>query len=147
MATTCVVFEPSRGAAASATWAPFLPLEALAAVAFFVALPFAGAALADCAPPLAFLAAFGLLGAVAGCAASASPWMRAQMRATAVFGSWSFFAGFWPGKLFRIANWRSAGQAAANCASSCTLVKLSKGVVVAAEASSGVANATISFVS
>ena len=42
---------------------------------------------------------------------------------------------------------RERWQAAANCASSCSLVKLSKGVVVAAEASSGVANATISFVS
>jgi hypothetical protein len=73
--------------------------------------------------------------------------MRSQMRATAAFGSLSFFAGFWPGKLFRIANRRSAGQAAANSASSCSLVKLSKGVVVVAEASSGVANATISFVS
>jgi hypothetical protein len=62
MATTCAVFEPSRGVAA--TWAPFLPLEALAGVAFLVALPFAGAGLADCAPPLAFLAAFGLVAPV-----------------------------------------------------------------------------------
>ena len=117
MATTCAVFEPSRGVAA--TWAPFLPLEALAGVAFLVALPFAGAGLADCAPPLAFFAAFGLVGAGSGCAASPKPWMRSQMRATAVFGSLSFFAGYWPGKLFRIANRRSAGQAAANSASSC----------------------------
>jgi integrase len=36
--------------------------------------------------------------------------------------------GFSPGKLFRIANRRSAGQPAANSASSCSLVKLSNGV-------------------
>src|ERR1022692_2271458 len=150
IATTCAVLLPSRGPVASCAFAAFLPLgAAFAGVAFFPGFPFVGAALADCAPPLAFLAAFGSAGAVSGlgCAASPRPWMRCQIRAPAVLGSFSFFAGFSPGRLFRIANRRSAGQPAANSASSCSLVKLSNGVCAAAEASSGVANATISFVS
>ena len=120
---------PSRGPAASCAFGPFLPLGALlAGLVFMVAFPLAGAHLADFALPVAFLAALGLAGAASGCAASLSPWMRCQMRATAVFGSFSFFAGFSPGNLFRIASRRSAGPLAANSASSCSLVKLSKGV-------------------
>src|ERR1022692_3779885 len=70
MATTCAVFEPSRGIAASAALAPFLPLGALAGVAFLVALPFAGVPLADGARPAAFFPVFGFAGAASGWAAS-----------------------------------------------------------------------------
>ena len=117
-----------------------LPLgAALAGVAFLVPLPLAGAPFAPCARPLDFLSGFGFAGAASGSgwAASPRPWMRAQMRAMAVFESFSFFTGFSPGRLFRIATRRSAGQVAAKSASSWSLAKVSKGVAVAAAASSG----------
>src|ERR1017187_4545230 len=140
------ILLPSRGPVASFALAAFLALgAALAGVAFLVALPLPGAPLADCARPLAFLSGFGFAGAAAGFAASPSPWMRCQMRATAVLGSLSFLVGFSPGKLFRIASRRSAGQAAANSASSCSLANVSKGVVVVAAASSAVACAVTLF--
>ena len=65
----------------------------------------------------------------------------------AFLGSFIFLTGFSPGRLFRTANRRSAGQAAANSDSSCSLAKMSNGVCVAADASSVVENATISFCS
>ena len=56
MATTWAVLLPSRGPAVSCALAAFLALGAfLAEVAFLVALALAGAPLAACAPPLAFL--------------------------------------------------------------------------------------------
>src|ERR1017187_3610585 len=126
----------------------FLPWGAfLAAGAFLADLLFTGAPLADCAPAFGLRVAFGFAGATSGLAASPKLWMRAQMRLAAVVASLNFLVGFSPGKLFRIANRRSAGQPAANSASSCSLVKLSNGVCTATDASSGVENATISFVS
>src|SRR5580658_5919211 len=87
-AITCAILLPSRGApAASFALAVFLALgAALAAVAFLVAFPFAGATWADCARPLAFVAALRFAGAAAGflasgsgCAASPRSRMRSQI--------------------------------------------------------------------
>src|ERR1019366_4576906 len=67
MATTWAVLLASRGPAASGALAAFLALGAfLAAVVFLFALPLAGAPLAACAPPLAFLAAFCFAGSASG---------------------------------------------------------------------------------
>jgi len=96
---------------------------------------------------LRFLSAFGFAGSTSGLAGSPKLWMRSQIRTMAVLASFSFLTGFSPAKLFRIATRGSAGQDAANSASSCWLLKASKGVAVVAAASSGVANATISFCS
>jgi hypothetical protein len=51
----------------------------------------------------------------------------------------NFFTGVTPGRLFQIATSRSAGHFAIRLASSFWLAKVSKGVVVVAAASSGVA--------
>src|ERR1022692_1739176 len=145
---TWAVLLPPRMPAGFGAGAAFLPWGAfLAAGAFLADLLFTGAPLADCAPAFGLRVAFGFAGATSGLAASPKLWMRAQMRLAAVVASLNFLVGFSPGKLFRIANRRSAGQPAANSASSCSLVKLSNGVCTAADASSGVENATISFVS
>src|ERR1035438_3730172 len=155
MRITSAILVPARGPVASFALAVFFGVDAvlalgafLAAGTFLLALPLVGAPLAACARPVAFFPAFGFVGVVSGfsasgsgCAASPKPWMRFQMRLAAVLGSFSFFAGFSPGRLFRIASRRSAGQALASSASSCWLAKLSKGVVLAAAASSGLANA------
>src|ERR1039458_3852056 len=100
MATTWAVLLPSRGPAASSAFAAFLALGAfLAGLAFLVALAFAGAPLAACAPPLAFLWAFGF----AASAGSPSPWMRSQMRLAAALRLLNPFTGFTPGRLFQAA--------------------------------------------
>jgi hypothetical protein len=64
--------------------------------------------------------------------------MRFQTRLIAVLWSLNFFTGVTPGRLFQMATSLSAGQALASCANSCSLVKLSNGVAVAAAAASGV---------
>src|ERR1035437_1933651 len=144
MATTWAVLLPSRGPAASGGFAAFLVLGALlAAVVFFVALALAGVPLAACAPPLAFLSAFGFVGSASGFVASPSPWMRSQMRLAAALLFLKRFTGVTPGRLFQIATRRSPGHAAANSASSFWLAKESKGVVVAAAASSVEPNAVM----
>src|ERR1035437_805451 len=72
MATTWAVLLPSRGPDSSlAGFAAFLALgEFLAPVVFVVDLALAGAPLAACAPPLAFLSDFGFAGCAWGVAAS-----------------------------------------------------------------------------
>jgi hypothetical protein len=69
------------------------------------------------------------------------------MRVAATLPVWKRFTGRTPGRLFQMAASRSGGQAAIKSASSCRLLKLWKRVAVVAAASSGVANATISFCS
>ena len=109
-----------------------------------VALPFAGAPLAAGAPPLAFGAglAFGFGSAFAG---SPKLWMRSQILPAATLALLKLFTGFTPARLFQMATSRSAGQAAVRSASSFWLAKVSKGVVVVAAASSGVANTLMLF--
>src|ERR1700683_432693 len=129
MVTTWAVLLPSRGALASCVLAARLPLGAfLAGVAFLVALPFVGAPLADCAPPLALRAAFGCTGS-AGFGFTDSPrfWILFQIRVAAVVRSLNFLTGLTPGRLFQIATSRSDGQPATSSASSCWLVEVSKG--------------------
>src|SRR6202142_4679473 len=87
MATTWAVLLPSRGPALSFALAAFFALGALlAGGAFLLAFPLAGAPLAACAPPLAFLVALDFAGFSSGFAASPSPWMRSQMRLAAALG-------------------------------------------------------------
>src|ERR1039458_2553547 len=69
--------------------------------------------------------------------------MRFQTRLIAVLWSLNFFTGVTPGRLFQMATSLSAGQALASCANSCSLVKLSNGVAVAA--ASGVPCAVMLF--
>src|SRR5450759_5193113 len=146
MATTWAVLLPSRGPAPSSALAAFLALGAfLAALVFLVALALAGAPLAACAPPLAFLSDFGFAGCVWGVAASPRPWMDSQMRPAATLAVLKLFTGFTPGRLFQMATRRSAGQPAASAARSFWLAKESKGVVVVAAASSWVPNAVMLF--
>src|SRR5450756_2500123 len=146
MATTLAVLLPSRGPAPSSALAAFLALGAfLEAVVFLVALALAGAPLAACAPPLAFLSDFGFAGFDSGAVASPRPWMDSQMRPAATLAVLKLFTGFTPGRLFQMATSRSAGQPAASSASSFWLAKESKGVVVVAAASSWVANALMWF--
>src|ERR1039458_6238788 len=146
MATTWAVLLPSRGPAASSAFAAFLALGAfLAGLAFLVALAFAGAPLAACAPPLAFLWAFGFAGSAAGFAASARRWMRSQTRLAPPLGLLKLSTATTPARLFQIATRRSAGHPAANSASSFWLAKVSNGVVVVSAASSGVPNAGMVF--
>src|ERR1017187_5104618 len=149
MAITWAILLPSRGPPPSFALAAFLALgAALAGVAFLVALAFAGAPLADCAPPLAFSFAFGFVACSGfGSSGAPSPLMRSQMRLAAALLLLKLSTGVTPVRLFQIATRRSVGHALASSASSFWLEKLSKGVCVAAEASSGVENATISFVS
>src|ERR1017187_8122104 len=64
--------------------------------------------------------------------------MRVQMRAMAVFGFLNFCTGVLPGRLFQTATSLSAGQAAANSASSCWLAKDWAPAATAAAAWSGV---------
>jgi hypothetical protein len=93
IATTWAVLLPSRGPdSAFAGFAAFLALGAfLAEAVFLVALVLADAPLAACAPALRFLSALGFVGsALAG---SARPWIRSQIRTTAVFASFSFLTG------------------------------------------------------
>src|ERR1022692_546981 len=156
MRITSAILVPARGPVASFALAVFFGVDAvlalgafLAAGTFLLALPLVGAPLAACARPVAFFPAFGFVGVVSGfgsgCAASPRPWMRFQMRLAAVLGSFSFFAGFSPGKVVRIASRRSARPALASSASSCSLANVSKGVVVVAAASSAVACAVTLF--
>src|ERR1035438_3297635 len=144
IAMTCSVLLPSRGPALSSDLAAFLALGALlAAVVLLVALAFAGAPLAACALPLAFLSAFGFAGFASGLGASPRPWMRSQMRLEPALAFLKPFTGFTPGRLFQMATSRSAGQPAASSARSFWLAKESKGVVVVAAASSWVPNAVM----
>src|SRR5674476_587283 len=144
MATTWAVLLPSRGPAPSSALAAFLALGAfLAALVFLVALALAGAPLAVCAPPLAFLSDFGFAGCAWGVAASPRPWMDSQIRLAATLAVLKLLTGFTPGRLFQMATSRSAGQPAASSASSFWLAKESKGVVVVAAASSWVPNAVM----
>lgn len=106
----------------------------LAGVVSFVALAFGGAPLATRAPALALGSAFGF-------AASPSFWMRSQILPAATLAFLNFFTGVTPGGLFQIAISRSAGHFAIRLASSFSLANASKGVVVVAAASSGVADA------
>src|ERR1017187_254534 len=73
--------------------------------------------------------------------------MRSQMRATAALVLLKLSTGVTPVRLLKIETSRSAGHALASSTSSFWLLKLSKGVAVAAAASSWLENATISFVS
>src|SRR6266849_6870169 len=136
IATTWAVLLPSR--AVPGALAGFAPLAALgvffAGVGSLVALAFAGAPLAGCAPRLALGSAFGF-------AVSPSPWMRSQILPAAVLVVLKLFTGVTPGRLFQIATSRSSGHFATKLASSFWLAKVSNGVVVVAAASSGVANA------
>src|ERR1022692_3139315 len=74
MAITWAILLPSRGPPPSFALAAFLAALGafLAGVAFLVALAFAGAPLADCAPPLAFFFAFGFV-ACSGFGSSGAP--------------------------------------------------------------------------
>src|ERR1039457_3646453 len=85
IAITWAILLPSRGPPPSFALAVFLALGAfLAGVAFLVALPLAGAPLADCARFVAFFPAFGFAACSAcGCSGSPGLLMRSQMRATA----------------------------------------------------------------
>jgi hypothetical protein len=105
---------------------------------------------------LGLRAAFGLAGAASGfaasgsgCASSPIPWIRVQMRlaqrSLAAFRSGRFFRATTPGRLFQVATRRSAGQALVSSVNSCWLVKVSNGVVLAAAASSGLANTLMLF--
>jgi hypothetical protein len=116
-----------------------------AAVAFLLALDFAGAPLAACAPPLAFVPAFGFAGSGASLAVSAKPWKRSQIRLAAVLVFLNVLTGATPGRLFQVATSRSAGQPPTSSASSFWLAKESKGVAVEAAASSAEPNAVIVF--
>jgi hypothetical protein len=147
IATTWAVLLPSRGPAPSVLAAVFALGVFLVAVAFLLALAFAGAPLAAGAPRLALLSAFGVAGSAAGLAASASPWMRSQMRLAAALLFLKRFAGSTPGRPFQIATIRSAGQLVTSPANSFWLAKLSNGVVVAAVASSAEPNAVMLFFS
>src|ERR1035438_4416549 len=69
--------------------------------------------------------------------------MRVQIRLTAVLELLKLSTATTPARLFQIATNRSAGQVAANSASSFWLAKVSNGVVVVAAASSGVPNAVM----
>jgi len=63
------------------------------------------------------------------------------MRVAATLLVWKRFTpGPTPGRLLKVATWRSAGQLASRSARSCRLVKVSKGVMLAAAASSALAN-------
>src|ERR1022692_2972964 len=134
MAITWAILLPSRGPPPSFALAAFLAALGafLAGVAFVVAL------WAARAPPLAFFPAFGFASSASGCAASPSPWMRCQMRLTAALLLLKLSTGVTPVRLLKIATSRSAGHALASSTSSFWLAKESKGVVVAAAASSGV---------
>src|SRR5271154_1564562 len=97
IATTCAVLLPSRGAGASCVLSAGLALGTfLATVALLVALDFAGAPLADCAPPLAFLSAFSFAGFVAALAVTARLWTRSQMRLAAELLLLNRFTGSTP---------------------------------------------------
>src|SRR5262249_50683238 len=116
---------------------PFVDLAVLgvflAGVTFLVALPFAGEPVATDAPVLAFGSGFGFV-------ISPRVWICSQMRPAAVLALLKLFTASTPARLFHMATNRSAGHLAASDASSFWLVKNSDGVVAAA-ASSGVANA------
>src|ERR1019366_5638557 len=102
---------------------------ALAGVAFLVALAFAGAPLADGAPPLAFFFAFGFVACSGfGSSGAPSPLMRSQMRLAAALLLLKLSTGVPPVRLLKIATSRSAGHALASSASSFWLAKGSKGV-------------------
>src|ERR1035437_2600148 len=133
MATTWAVLLPSRGPALSSALAAFLALGAfLEAVVFLVALALAGAPLAACAPPLAFLSDFGFAAFASGAAASPRPWMDSQMRPAATLAFLKPFTGFTPVRLFQIATSRSAGHYPTRLKSCFWLAKASNGVVVVA---------------
>src|ERR1035437_2600219 len=139
MATTWAVLLPSRGPALSSALAAFLALVAfLAGVAFLVALAFAGAPLAACSPPLGLRSAFGF-------GASPRVWICSQIRPVATLAVLKLFTGLTPGRLFQMATRRSAGHCPTRLKSSFWLAKVSKGVAVAAAASSGVAKALLLF--
>jgi hypothetical protein len=89
----------------------------------------------------------GFAGSAAGLAATARLWMRSQMRLAAALPFLKRFTASTPGKPFQIATRRSAGQPALNAASSFWLAKESKGVAVAAAASSVEPNAEMLFCS
>src|ERR1019366_1624058 len=71
--------------------------------------------------------------------------MRSQMRLAAALLVLKRFTGVTPGRLFQMPSRRSAGQAEASSANSLRLAKVSKGVAVAAAASSGVPCAVMLF--
>src|ERR1039458_112594 len=73
--------------------------------------------------------------------------MRFQTREAAAWGDLKLFIGVTPGRLFQRATRRVAGQPATSSASSCSLPKLSKGVVVGAMASAWPATAVMLFCS
>src|ERR1022692_17839 len=69
--------------------------------------------------------------------------MRSQIRPTAVLALLKVFTGVTPGRLFQVATNLSSGHPPTSPASSCWLAKESKGVVLAAAASSGEPKAVI----
>src|ERR1039457_4127218 len=119
----------------------------LAGVVFVLALPLVGATRGFCGATAGFLRAVGFAGSASGSAASPSPWMRFQMRLAAGWALLKLTTGVTPVRLLKIATRRSAGHALASSASSFWLAKLSKGVAVAAAASSWVENAEMLFCS
>jgi hypothetical protein len=128
-AITCAALLPARGGVTGCVWAARFPLgAALPAVAFLLARAATGARVGACAPAVAG-------GAACGWVASSRCWMRAQMRRMAALRSVNFRTGVTPGRLFQISSSRLPGHALATSASSRSLLKVSKGVAVAAAAS------------
>jgi hypothetical protein len=73
---------------------PFALGRVLGGGGLLVALPFVGAPLADCVPPLALRSAFGCAGsATFGFVASPRSWMLFQIRVVAVVRSLNFLTG------------------------------------------------------
>lgn len=78
-----------------------------------------------------------------GCAPSPKSRMRSQILVAATLLVLNRFTGATPGRQFQVATIRSGGHPAIRSASSWRLLNVSNGVVVAAAASSAVANALI----
>src|SRR6202035_4898993 len=146
-AITWAILLPARGVLrvlANGVLPVFFPLgAALAAVAFFFALPWAGAPWAAGAPTVAFVAAFGLArGADSGSTLPIWP-MRCQILPAALLGSCRRVRGCTPGRLLYVDSRRSAGHWAISSANSCWLVKTSKGVWLVAAAASTLGKAVM----
>src|ERR1700686_486698 len=149
-AITWAILLPARGVLrvwANGVLPVFFPFgTALAAVAFFFALPWAGAPWAAGAPTVAFVAAFGLArGADSGSTLPIWPSlaMRCQILPAALLGSCKRLRGCTPGRLLGVDSRRSAGHWAISSANSCWLMKTSKGVWLVAAAASALGKAVM----